>query len=162
MSEGELNARLGPGCVRLVKVGWARLVRLVRLVGLVKVGWLVGFNIAGSWAASLCRASSLVDGDGEKGECDDDYEFRGGGDYHMTGQFWLFFFRAVNYCLAVFLRHLEYPLSICGWLLCVSNFAAYPWCCVAKNGPLLTASCGLNFLIIDSLANVVLTVQTIQ
>ena len=158
MSEGELNARLGPGCVRLVKVGWARLVRLVRLVGLVKVGWLVGFNIAGSWAASLCRASSLVDGDGE---CDDDYEFCGGGDYHMTYSFGCFL-QCSEYCLAVFLRHLEYPLSICGWVLCVSNFAAYPWCCVAKNGPLLTASCGLNFLIIDSLANVVFSVQTIQ
>ena len=92
MSEGELNARLGPGCVRLFKVGWARLVWLVRLVGLVKVGWLVGFNIAGSWAASLCRASSLVDGDGE---CDDDYEFCGGGDYHMTYSFGCFF-SAVN------------------------------------------------------------------
>ena len=92
MSEGELNARLGPGCVRLVKVGWARLVRLVRLVGLVKVGWLVGFNIAGSWAASLCRASSLVDGDKEKGECDDDYEFCGGGDFHMTCSIGCFLF----------------------------------------------------------------------
>ena len=104
MSEGELNARLGSCCVMLVKVGWARLVRLVRLVGLVKVGWLVGFNIAGSWAASLCRASSLVDGDGEKGdegmgekgECDNDYEFRDGGDYHRTCSLGCFFFRAMN------------------------------------------------------------------
>ena len=49
--------------LRLVKVGWARLVPVRLLARLVKVGCvvrLVVVIIAGSWAASLCRASNPV------------------------------------------------------------------------------------------------------
>ena len=72
-----LRLRLGAGCaarllvklvgwvklLRLVKVGWARLVPVRLLVRLVRVGCvarLVVVIIAGSWAASLCKASNLV------------------------------------------------------------------------------------------------------
>ena len=78
MSVDELSAvdwvrlRLEAGCaarlvgwvklLRLVKVGWARLVPVRLLARLVKVGcaMLVVVIICGSWAASLCRASNLM------------------------------------------------------------------------------------------------------
>ena len=67
-----VRLRLGAGCAArllLKLVGWLKLLRLVKfgwarlLAMLVKVGCvvrLVVVIIAGSWAASLCRASNLM------------------------------------------------------------------------------------------------------